>query len=304
MSQKGTRWVAVAAIVTMLGVVGAATALGRTRAGNERPASDQAIPSALASPGPNDLAGSIDLDEPVDLEGTPEGDGKVVSPASDPRAAVEGFVAAEQAGDLARSYQFLSATDREQLPSEQDWVAAHADLFPPVTDYEIGEAGRASDATVIESTLRLESSLDEVIGLVPARAVMRWRVVEGPAGRWSVDLAGSELEPQLPPDDDAVAATERWVQSRQRCAGEGEWEGGLVGFPGLADGLCNKAGEVVVGRPGPLGDLDVEQLVSTFGENAVTWARVVPVERPAALRAVLAPIADRWVVIAVLDREL
>jgi hypothetical protein len=301
MSQKGTRWVAVAAVVTMLGVAITATALARTRAGDARPASNQAIPSALASPGPDDLAGSIDLNDPVDLEGMANTRTRVVSPASDPRGAVEGFLAAEQAGDLARSYQFLSATDREQIVSEQDWIAVHADLVPPITDYEID--GSASD-TVIASTLRLESSLDEVIGLVPARALMSWRVVEGPSGRWSIDLARSELEPQLPSDEDAVAAATSWVQSRQGCASEGEWEGGLVGFPGLADALCDRTGEVVVGRAQPLGDLDVEPFVTAFGDGAVTWARVVPVERPASLRAVLAPVDDRWVVIGVLDTEL
>jgi hypothetical protein len=301
MSQKRTRWVAVASVVTMLGVAIAATALARTRAGDAPPASDQAIPAALASPGPNDLAGSIDLDDPVDLDGMGESRDRVVSPATDPRRAVEGFLAAEKAGDLARSYQFLSASDRKQLASEQDWIAAHADLVPPVTDYEID--GPARDG-VIPSTLRLESSLDEVIGLVPARAQMRWQVVEGPAGRWSIDLARSELEPQLPPDDDAVAATTAWVQSRQHCASNGEWEGGLVGFSGLADALCDRAGEVVVGRAQPLDGLDVEPFITTFGDDAVTWARVVPVERPASLRAVLAPLDDRWVVIGVLDTEL
>jgi hypothetical protein len=300
MRHKGTRWVAAAAVVTVLGVAITATALARTRAATTD-ATAGTVPSALASPGPDDLAGSIDLNDPVDLEGMTESTDQVVSPAADPRGAVEGFLAAEKAGDLARSYQFLSATDREQIPSGQDWIAAHADLLPPITGYEIDDS--AND-TVIESALRLESDLDEVLGLTPARAMMRWQVVEGPSGRWSVDLAASELEPQLPADADAVAATASWVRSRQQCANDGEWEGGLVGFTGLADALCDRAGEAVVGDAQPLGDLDVEQFVTTFGDDAVTWARVVPVERPASLRAVLAPVDDRWVVIGVLDSAL
>ena len=41
-------------------------------------------------------------------------------------------------------------------------------------------------------------------------------------------------------------------------------------------------------------------LQTSFGADVVSWARVVPVESGSPLRAVVAPIDDRWTVVGVL----
>ncbi len=80
-----------------------------------------------------------------------------------------------------------------------------------------------------------------------------------------------------------------------------EYEGGLLGNPGLADSLCGAVGPVEVGRPGPLEDqIDAAQFVGAFGPEFDQWGRAVTVESPVPLQVVLAPVGVEWIVIGVL----
>jgi hypothetical protein len=49
-----------------------------------------------------------------------------------------------------------------------------------------------------------------------------------------------------------------------------------------------------------LSQLDAPPLQSSFGAEVVSWGRAVTVEGAVPLRAVVAPVDDRWLVVGVL----
>jgi len=245
----------------------------------------------LAEPGEVD-----DLNEPEPADAPPGAD------APDPRSAVEGFLDAEIAGDFATSFGYLSAATRAGFGSPARWIASHADLVPPVESYEIEEVGEPDARQARAEVLALVSStpsLDQVVGLVPARSRVRW-VTAGSAGSWGVDLGASTFEPLYPPDDQAPGAVRAWADALQSCGEAPTWEGSLVGSPALADPLCGSTGEIQVGGAERPDDVEVAPLLTAFGPEAAEWARVVPVSAPVALKAVVAPVGEQWLVIGVL----
>lgn len=253
------------------------------------------LPLRSAAPAPAPIDAAADDAPPV-----------VVAPDTSPadaasgRAAVERFIAAEVDGNVAESYRYLSATDRDAFRSAGGWEAAHADVLPPITGFEPRGVDQIADGVAVRGTLRLEPTLDEVVGLVPAVADATWVAVADASGTWGVDLEASTLEPRYPPDDGAVDAAAAWVRTRQGCQQVGEYDGGLVGVTGPAAALCNARGDVEVGRPEPLDDVDAAPFQAAFGDDAAAWARVVDVSAPKALRVVLAPVGDAWLVVGVL----
>jgi hypothetical protein len=218
-------------------------------------------------------------------------------------AAVEGFLEAEGRGAIVESYQYLSDTDREFFDSAAGWEAAHADIFPPVAGFTIESSSTGDDGTAVSTLVEFEPGLDEVIGLTPMEAVVTWGLVkEGKA--WRISLGDTAIEPRYPPDAGATEAVRRWVEARRASQPDGEYEGGLLGNPGLAESLCNVGGDVSLGSPGPLEDqVDAAQFIAAFGPEFDLWGRVVPVTSPAQLRVVVAPVGDQWVVIGVLPGD-
>lgn len=214
-------------------------------------------------------------------------------------AAVEGYLLAEATGDTTASYTFLSVTDRQQYPTAALWERARADRFPIVAFDIVSVAGDDSRVTV-ETELRLEPILDEVIGNVPARALGTWVALRDGAG-WYVSLADSSLEPLWPSDDGAATAASSWAAARQRCGDTRENEyATLVGSPSLADELCGATTDIEVGPAEPMEAIDATPVVAAFGDTATAWARVVSVRGAASMRAVVAPLGDDWVVVGVL----
>lgn len=238
-------------------------------------------------------AGFVELGPPPELVPQP--------PAADAAAAVEGFLAAEALDELTTSYEFLSPESQAEFGgSPAAWVAVHADVIPPVTGFVIGETQSGDDGTsTVTSTVGFEPSLDEVIGLVPAQAEVVWSVVRSD-GRFGVDIDASVFAPRYVPDDAAADAVADWVAARQRCERAGEWGGTLLGVEGPVRGLCDAEGEFAVGDPQPLGELEATTFTAAFGEDALTWAREVPVTGPVQLRAVVAPVGTEWQVIGAL----
>lgn len=215
--------------------------------------------------------------------------------AGSAEAAVRGFLDAEQAGEFERSFDYLSDTNRSAFGSPAGYLAAHADLVPPVTGYTVEQV--TGDTVVVE--VRYVPSLDTIVGLVPERARNTYVVSPGPDG-FGVDLEASTSEPAYPSDDPAPAAARTWAESRQECESDGEWEGGLLGAPAIADPLCGAEGDVEIGAVEPLGPNEGVPLTSAFGDEVGLWSRVIPVTAPVELRAVVAPIGQEWVVIGVL----
>ncbi len=223
--------------------------------------------------------------------------------AATPRAAVEGFLGAEIDGDLAASFDFLSADTRARFGSPAGWVAAHAEILAPITGYEVQEVDESSegdDQVRVVTMVRFKPGLDEVRGLVAERAVVRWAAANGGDGSWGVDLDRTTLEPLHPSDESAPAAVAAWAQAHQACEPAPVWDGNLKGSPALAERLCGAEGRIQVGPPSPLTSVDSGPFLAAFGPGAGDWARVVPVTAPLELRAVVAPIGQEWLVIGVL----
>lgn len=217
-----------------------------------------------------------------------------------PQAAVEDFLGAEQSGDLASSYTYLSEADRASLTTLADWEEVHADLLPPVLSYSvIGVESQTSPAT-ITTTVHLQPNLDAVLGLTPGVAEIDWKVVNE-AGGWYVLLEESTFTPRYPDDGGAAVVAEKWAQARQDCSIAFEHVEGIIGPLDAGDELCGAAGQVRVGEPSLFEDpVDAAPFVDAYGPEFENWARVVPVVSPVPLRTVLAPIGNEWVVIGVL----
>lgn len=216
-------------------------------------------------------------------------------------AAVEQFLAAEQAHDLDASFALLSADDRRDIPDRGTWEAVHADVLPPVLSYEVGNVSEDPDGVVVSSFVEFEPSLDEVRGLVSGPADVSWHVTEDVKG-WRVSLARSTMEPIYPDEAQAVPAARRWLDVAP--CDPAEAAPANVTFLGsrrdLLRDLCQ--------RGGTAGDealrLDDRRahtdLAAAFGSGVDRWARIVPVHGAVAARLVLAPVGDGWTVVDVI----
>ena len=221
--------------------------------------------------------------------------------APTPEKAVELFITAEVAGDSRASFALLGAADRAKYVSEAGWQAAHRNL-PRLMAFEpVGRGAQGDDNIEIVGTATLVPELSEIKGLVPATATARFSAVaEG--GGWRVAATGTRLQPILPDDRRAAAGVQAWLAARRAClTPTGERKGSLVGVVGLADRLCGSTGEASVGKPQPLLDTaDLAPFIAAFGPEAGLWARVLAVQSPVPLRAVVAPLGNDWTVVGIL----
>lgn len=219
------------------------------------------------------------------------------TPAASPVEAVEAFLKAEADGDFETSYALLTGAQRRTYGSPSAWTNAHADFFP-VTDHEVIAEG----ADRITAEVEYRSSLDEVIGLVPARARVEWVAVQEDGG-WLVDFDASVVEPLYPEDADAPVAVARWAEAHQDCREPQQYEGSLVASADLreaAESLCGTTASIGTGDPLPLDEFDATALVSAFGADALGWARAVELRGPVELSVIVAPVEDRWLVVGLL----
>ena len=220
------------------------------------------------------------------------------APAASARAAIEGFLTAEIGGRFDTSYGFLSASDRLRAGGRTPWVAGHADL-PQITGFTADSVVASGEEASVGTSLDLRSSLDRVIGLVPAHALATWIAVREDGG-WRVAYSRSRLEPRYPSEALATDAAREWVAARQACNHAAEWSGGLLGPVLLATRLCHADGPVTVGAATALvDDSGSGELSAAFGPDVYAWARVVPVTEPARFELIVAPVGERWLVIGV-----
>lgn len=223
--------------------------------------------------------------------------------ATDPVAAVEAFLTAEADRRLDDAYALLSDEDRAEFVTPAGYVAAHADLLPPVESFEVGDVEEAEGESRVNSEVVFRPALNEVAGLVPGRAEVSWVVVES-AGGWGVDLTTSEIVPVFPPDEQASEDVAEWARARVACSTDPEGEHPrLRGVVGAADELCGATEPVDVGAPEPLAETDAAAYLAAYGGEVTEWARVVPVDGAVSLRAIVAPLGDRWTVIGLLTGE-
>lgn len=237
---------------------------------------------------------------PADLlpEGTPVPDG---AGAESAEAAITGFLDAEVADDFETSFGYLDDAGRAEFGSPAGWVASHANELPPITGYELGERQPADDGReIIAAVVEFEPGLDQVIGLVPARATVQWDVTRGADGGWGVSLGTSAFTPEYPPDTEVPGAVQQWLAARQQCETPDNERDGLVGSPSLANALCDVDGDVAVGEVETLDELGAQPIFTAFGEDTVGASRSVRLSGPVEMAVVLAPIGDQWTVIGVL----
>jgi hypothetical protein len=235
-----------------------------------------------------DIAPAVAPPQPADL--------------TEPRAALDAFLTAERKGDLMKSFASLSTPERDFYESVASWEVAHASM-PEIEDFAIEAATIAGEHAQFAVSLSLRPRLDEVVGLVPARAEATY-VVTRADDRWGVRLAESTLEPVYPADTGAAEAVEAWAKARQDCQATKEWRDGLFGIAAeqRAQELCGTSDAVRVGTPTTLDRaIGTESILAAFGPEASSWARVVRVEAPTPLDVVAAPVGDEWVVLGVVE---
>ncbi|CAN5250321.1 hypothetical protein BH23ACT9_BH23ACT9_38030 [soil metagenome] len=228
--------------------------------------------------------------------------------ATDPEAALRGFLAAEAAGEWEVSYDFLIEPLRElTYTSPAAWIRAHAD-FPQVTGYRIDEvvldeeAGRAT----VRTLTGFEPVIDPVLGLVAARGRTDWTLQQDEDGLWRVNAAESENRPLYPAADGAEVTARRWVDARVACDDTTALEGRVIGTRALADRLCeeDQDDEVVITDLSSLTDSsETTALISEFGPEVFTWSRTVIVRAASPFTLVLGPLGDQWVVVGVLNQS-
>jgi hypothetical protein len=240
------------------------------------------------------------VEDPGNARGAGE-PARVAAPKS-PDEALDAFLEAEIARDFDESYGYLSAADRASYAARDLWIDAHAYL-PRVLDAD-AETPRV-DGTRAEATsaVRFEPRLDEIVGLVPERARVTWALAAEDGG-WRVALSESSFTPAYPDERGAVDAARAWASARQACRTSGEWYGGLLGLAAdaYANELCDADGEITLAPVERLGDgPEAEPFIAAFGAGVLDWARVVPVESPAPVRVVLAPLGEQWLVVGALQ---
>lgn len=217
--------------------------------------------------------------------------------ATTPEAAVSGFLDAEVAGDFDTSFGFLSPDERTIYGTPAGWISNHADVIPPVTAYELGEVVEGPDFTTVSGTVSFTPSLNQVVGLVPARAEVTWNVVLGPDDAWGVSVEESAFEPVLPDEGGADPAARSWVEDRVRCQEPTNEFGGLIGPATLVESLCDA--DVEVDAPEGLDDAVDTQIATAFGPETSDAARLVRVTGDTELGIVLVPIGEQWTVIGI-----
>lgn len=250
------------------------------------------------SPGASKVIDQIDPSIPngVDPAGFAPATETLLPPAVDPASAVRGLLDALIAGDAGHSYSLLAAGDRATVGGVAGWQARMTEL-PHYLTYQ----ATATDGATVTTDVTTEPRLDEVGGYVPARAQITWATV-GEDGGYRVALADSTTSPMLPADDAARAAAQAWVDDEQACKEGASYDGNLLGQPSLADKLCRTGGSFTAGAPVGLDRFrDPSLVLNAFGADAPTFVRVVPVTGPTPFQLALAPLADAWEVIGVMQ---
>lgn len=226
--------------------------------------------------------------------------------APTPDEAVRRFLMAEQQGDEAAAWDSLSAKDRQQHPSVAAWRKHRVVALPTITSFSVNTAAQlpssAPDVRNIAVTLRLQASLNEIAGLIPADADAVVATEQRDNG-WYVNFAASRISFRYLSDTDVIKAARAWVAGRSACNVVQQWRSSLYGDGAelRAKSLCAKPSPAIDNTVQSLsGRSDTASLLAAFGPNVGLWARVVTVDGPEPFDLVLAPVDRQWLVIGVL----
>ncbi len=284
----GNLWRIVALGAILLAGVGLGVGASRLTGRAERPTLDTATNGATSAGDPDALAELPQLGAPI-----------LPDQATSPELAVSGFLTAEANGDFAGSYAFLATADHETFPDPAFWVQSHGN-FPVVTGFRVEDVASEGGTAQVSTLTGYRPGLDEILGLVTARARSTWSTVQE-NGVWRVVFSTSTDERLYPGDAAAAAAVARqWAERRIACQPSGELEASLKGSPFLARDLCQADGELQLGGPSQLSQLDdTTPFISAYGPEVMRWARTVPILSPQPMQVVLAPVGADWKVMGV-----
>lgn len=210
--------------------------------------------------------------------------------AATPTEAVQRYVAAEAAGDVATSWALLSDAERTRVGSFAMWADEAEARLPvrSITDTSV------DGSTVVTDTV-LAARLDET-GVVPGRARIEWRPARRGDG-WSVSPSDTTVTPTLPGDGAARDAVTRWLDARRRGEVADQYAGTLLGQPTLAERITAAP---TVDAPRALDTApDPQVAVNAFGPDAARYVRAVPATAGVPLVVLVAPYGDEWQVVGV-----
>ncbi len=203
------------------------------------------------------------------------------------------------AGRYDTAFTLLSPVEQERVGSSHRLAAEIAPLG--WKSFSISASGSNSVTAEIVQTPRVS----DIDGVIAPTATVNFPVAVDTGGysaTWTRRFVMAHHPDRSATSDAAVsAAALKWAAAAQQCSADSmQYPGGLIGVTGLADQLCKSAGVPVVESVGELDALDEPQpVIDGFGSAAFTWARVVQLGGPVAMNVVLAPDADRWVVVAI-----
>jgi hypothetical protein len=249
--------------------------------------------AACSDDGPGESAASTTT-EPTTAAGL------APTPRSTLTSAVRELLAAEQRGDHGHSYRLLTAGSRERVGSETKWARLRTGL-PAITGFDVRRGAHAGE---VVATVHHQAGLDPFVGLSPAEEHQVWKGTKGRSG-WLVDAA-PRVEPVFPDEQRAPEVVRKWATAVQACdkamARLAQAVDDLYGLSTGASELCGSKGAVRVGavRAVESGPTSAE-LVAQYTDDALQWARAVPVLAPTPFTVIVAPIGDDWRVVGVSD---
>jgi hypothetical protein len=214
------------------------------------------------------------------------------------RDAVAALLSAEQRGDHAASFVFLSDEARSTYRDVFRWKSRR-DEMPVVTAFKV--VGTATSAGSIDVIVDHPAGLDPFRGLSPAQDHEIW-IGRQEHGGWLLD-ADPSATPIQPSDQGVAPAVMAWVNAAVACDQAAlrreQAVDPLLGIGDAGRQLCHKAFAFSASAPStvPPGTM-TEQLVAQYSSDALGWARMVTLTgAPAPIEVLTAPIGDSWQVI-------
>lgn len=214
-------------------------------------------------------------------------------PANSIGEAVTTVLAAEQQNDPAKSFALLAPDSRKDYKDVAGWSNRLKEL-PAVTGFKLDKSNGTSQV----ATVNHKAGLDPFIGLSPAQERQTWKGAKFPKG-WLLS-ADPQTDPILPGDDKAPPAAKAWVEAVQACdqARATAMQAISTLFAAVTPTICKVPGVVATGNVEKLAEGPAStNIVAQYTPDALTWARVVPVTGPVAVKVILAPIGNEWKVL-------
>lgn len=229
----------------------------------------------------------------------------VVNEPASARDALQRYLDAERARDFETSFALLDPDTRTTAGPVAAWQNERPNRLLPET-FTIDSEQAVDGGVDLTISATRTPAVSNATGLVPARSVETWRVVND--GGWRVVRGRPEdVRPVLPSDALATDAGAAWLDRAASCDRNGtealQLSTHLLGAPSLRDITCKNKGTWTAGKAIPVSQLpDSTVFVSAYGPGVGRWARAVPVTGAGRYTIVLAPLGNEWRVMGVIPQ--